>query len=562
MSLPITDDLGVVQSSANPPVAWNAGLGYDTNGKLCVTTVVSASDVYIGGKRRSLAGALVITNSTAGGQPWNYNAGWPMDKNTGATIVQTGIPASTDPRVAGIAIGPLGGVYMTTGSGFTPLDLFANGEHGFWYDPSDFSTMFQDESGTVPVTAVEQPVGLILDKSGRGNNAIQPTATARPILSARVNLFEKTEQFDNAYWNKQGATITPNVVIAPDGTLTMDKLVEGISTGLHNVNKGGFSFVAGKTYRLTAYVQASERTKGQIRLGNSTVGFGGAGNCSAVFDLIAKTITTPTNGTSSIEDLTGGIFRVKITATANNSANDFVFSTELSNGATVNYTGDGVSGMYIWGAQIQVFSGADKYQRVNTATDYNTSGFGKFLRFDGVDDFLQTAAFSMAPGKVTIFAGTANAKTTGSGTLCEFSPNYLNNVGSFAALTPSLSTSNVSFGSNGGGGAGEKQTQDVPAGQLRPRVLTMAQDFATVGDFGCDFIRVNQIPIGNLVGSGNSAVGAGPFGTYKANIGAREGGTTNRLQGNIYSLITAGNIYSNATMVLTEEWIDNKLNGV
>ena len=49
--------------------------------------------------------------------------------------------------------------------GFTPSSLFTSGEQGVWYDPSDFSTMFQDAAGTTPVTAVEQPVGLILDKS-------------------------------------------------------------------------------------------------------------------------------------------------------------------------------------------------------------------------------------------------------------------------------------------------------------------------------------------------------------------------------------------------------------
>ena len=42
--------------------------------------------------------------------------------------------------------------------------LFKNGEQGFWLDPSDFSTMYQDAAGTIPVTAIEQPVGLILDK--------------------------------------------------------------------------------------------------------------------------------------------------------------------------------------------------------------------------------------------------------------------------------------------------------------------------------------------------------------------------------------------------------------
>ena len=43
--------------------------------------------------------------------------------------------------------------------------LFANNEQGFAYDPNDLSTMYQDATGTIPVTAAGQPVGLMLDKS-------------------------------------------------------------------------------------------------------------------------------------------------------------------------------------------------------------------------------------------------------------------------------------------------------------------------------------------------------------------------------------------------------------
>lgn len=43
--------------------------------------------------------------------------------------------------------------------------LFSNGEQGFFYDPNDLSTMFQDAVGTVPVTFINQPVGLLMDKS-------------------------------------------------------------------------------------------------------------------------------------------------------------------------------------------------------------------------------------------------------------------------------------------------------------------------------------------------------------------------------------------------------------
>lgn len=42
--------------------------------------------------------------------------------------------------------------------------LFAAGEQGAWYDPSDYTTMFNEASGATPITTVEQPVGLILDK--------------------------------------------------------------------------------------------------------------------------------------------------------------------------------------------------------------------------------------------------------------------------------------------------------------------------------------------------------------------------------------------------------------
>lgn len=71
--------------------------------------------------------------------------------------------------------------------GFNPSSLFAAGEQGIWLDPSDFSTLYQDAAGTTPVTAVGQPVGKILDKSGRGNHASQSTSASRPTLQQDAN---------------------------------------------------------------------------------------------------------------------------------------------------------------------------------------------------------------------------------------------------------------------------------------------------------------------------------------------------------------------------------------
>lgn len=60
--------------------------------------------------------------------------------------------------------------------------LFANNEQGFAFDFNDLSTMYQDSAGTIPVTGVGQPVGKVLDKSGRGNHATQSTSAKCPIL--------------------------------------------------------------------------------------------------------------------------------------------------------------------------------------------------------------------------------------------------------------------------------------------------------------------------------------------------------------------------------------------
>ena len=71
--------------------------------------------------------------------------------------------------------------YHAAGGGFDPTTLFY-GDSGGWWDPSDMSTLYQDSAGTTPVTAADQPIGRINDKSGNGNNLVQATSAKRPTL--------------------------------------------------------------------------------------------------------------------------------------------------------------------------------------------------------------------------------------------------------------------------------------------------------------------------------------------------------------------------------------------
>ena len=81
------------------------------------------------------------------------------------------------------------GASQVFSSVWTPAALFASGEQGAWYDPSDMSTLFQDDAGATPVTAADQTVGRMSDKSGNGNHATQADVAKRPALRTGAGLW-------------------------------------------------------------------------------------------------------------------------------------------------------------------------------------------------------------------------------------------------------------------------------------------------------------------------------------------------------------------------------------
>ena len=110
--------------------------------------------------------------------------------------------------------------------------LFAAGEVGAWYDPSDFSTMFQDSAGTTPVTAVEQPVGLILDKSGNGKHASQATSASRPVL----------KQDGNGKYYLLFDGVDDSLATASINFTATDKMT--VVAGVRKIGSGSFGIIA------------------------------------------------------------------------------------------------------------------------------------------------------------------------------------------------------------------------------------------------------------------------------------------------------------------------------
>jgi hypothetical protein len=73
------------------------------------------------------------------------------------------------------------------GGGFSPNALFASGEAGDWFDPSDLSRMWQDTAGTTAVTADGQTVARIDGQRGVVSLR-QSDAAKRPAYKTSAGL--------------------------------------------------------------------------------------------------------------------------------------------------------------------------------------------------------------------------------------------------------------------------------------------------------------------------------------------------------------------------------------
>jgi hypothetical protein len=178
---------------------------------------------------------------------------------------------------------------------------------------------------------------------------------------ASVNLLTFTQQFDNAAWTKTAATVTANTTVAPDGTSTADKLVETTATSAHTCRNTA-TVTASTTYTLTVYAKAGERTWIAVDPVSP-----GVSNNITFFNLSNGTIGTSAAGnTAAITDAGNGWYRCTVTrTTAVGQITCFAQFAPASADNTVSYTGDGTSGIFIWGAQLEVGSTATTYTRNN-----------------------------------------------------------------------------------------------------------------------------------------------------------------------------------------------------
>jgi hypothetical protein len=202
------------------------------------------------------------------------------------------------------------------------------------------------------------------------------------LENAATNLITYSEDFSNSSWTKSNSTVTSGFT-SPDGTTNAFKLIENTSsTTEHRVYVTMTSAVS------TYSVRAKKAERNWIYIV--------AGGKGAYFNL-ENGIIGASNTTANIKALSNGWYECSIlTAVLNGSTANIMVAK--GDGLEV-YTGDGTSGVYIYGAQLEVGNLASSYiptqGSATTRVQETASGSGNSEVFNDSEGvlFADIAAF-------------------------------------------------------------------------------------------------------------------------------------------------------------------------
>lgn len=189
------------------------------------------------------------------------------------------------------------------------------------------------------------------------NNPTTGESLGLLIEESRTNLVLRSDDYANASWTKTNSSIDSNTIVAPDGTLTGDKLVEDTATGNHQVQQSGITISASTTYTVTTYAKAAGRDWLFIIDNNNP------SSVQAYFNVSTGALgTVGGSATATITSVGNSWYRCSVTfATGpSQSSINLIIRTASANGTT-SYTGNGFSGLFLWGVQVEAGAFATSY---------------------------------------------------------------------------------------------------------------------------------------------------------------------------------------------------------
>jgi len=458
--------------------------------------------------------------------------------------------------------------------GFNPRSLFAAGEQGALYDLYDQSTLFQDAAGTTPWTTLGQPLGLQLDKS-KG-------------LVLGSELVSNGSFVDASGWVLQPEIDISGGKLNYNATATRTATATGASceSGKWYLIEFDYEYVSG-TPRFNAgggntNIATTSGRKSYIRLSTGTNDFffscSSGGGVFSVDNLTVRELPgnhryqTTSSSRPTIEARVNRFVGSETLATQNVTTVAGGYILRFTGTGTVTLSGTAVGAYSAGTHSITCTAGtltatvagtvtqadlrlsldsAYPYQRVTTATDYADIGAPRRIKYDGIDDFLQTASVNFsATNKMTVWAGVRKSSDAAQAVICELSTNATTTNGAFVLSAPASAAANFSFASRG-----TALSTQTTAGHAAPisRVLT------GVGNIAGD---VAALSVNAVSATSSTDQGTGNYSTNPLYFGARAG-TSLRFSGEVFSPeVIRGAASNDAQINLVERIINKNMGGV
>jgi hypothetical protein len=171
-------------------------------------------------------------------------------------------------------------------------------------------------------------------------------------------------------WTQTAVLATGWAIASPDGLVSGSLLVATSGSSQHNINRNATtSITSGTTITASCFFKAHGTNNfAQLVIGGFTFS---PASPFANFNLSGNgAITTGTYSSAFIQNYGNGWYRCGLTATAAaNGTNNLAIVPILASGTARNpvFQGDGVNGVYAWGAQVESGSVATSYIPTTTA---------------------------------------------------------------------------------------------------------------------------------------------------------------------------------------------------
>ena len=212
---------------------------------------------------------------------------------------------------------------------------------------------------------------------------------------ARTNLVTYSEDFSNPNWIKQDVTISSNSAISPDGSLNASLLTEGVTVSNHKINSPSAPVTTGLTYTFSVFVKNNGADLFSI-----TAGAFGSLAINSTFNLVTQT-SASLLGSSTIKKI-GDYFLCTATGVSTQTRNQsmLIILNKANIAYPFSYQGDGTSGIYIYGAQVEAGSYPTSYIPTNgaavTRSAETANGAGDAATFNDSEGVLMMEMSALA----------------------------------------------------------------------------------------------------------------------------------------------------------------------